>query len=338
MRALTESVLVYCKMKKILFVDTVHPILEERLLELGYFCEFDLTSSKDLIEAKIDQYVGLVIRSRFPIDELFLTKARALNFIARSGAGLENINLVAAAEKGITVFNSPEGNMDAVGEQAIGMLLMLFNQLKKGDLEVRNGIWDREGNRGVELSKKTVGIIGYGNMGSALAKKLSGFGCRVIAHDKYKTGFSEPLEGQTTASNYWQYAEEVDLATIFQETDILSIHLPLSSETHHYVNAAFLAQFKKPIYLINTARGNNVGVADLVLGLKNNTILGACLDVLAYETKSFETINSKELPNDFKYLAQSDRVILSPHVAGWTTESYFKLSSFLADKIEKKFH
>jgi D-3-phosphoglycerate dehydrogenase len=325
-------------MKKILFVDTVHPMLEERLVGLGYHCEYDLTSSKEEIETKLTRYFGLVIRSRFPIDEVFLNKASALKFIARSGAGLENINVAYAATKGIAVFNSPEGNMDAVGEQAIGMLLMLFNQLKKGDLEVRKGIWDREGNRGVELSKKTVGIIGYGNMGRALAKKLSGFGCRVIAHDKYKTSFSEPLQGKTTASNYWQYAEEVALATIFQETDILSIHLPLSRETHHYVDQVFLAQFKKPIYLINTARGNNVCVADLVLGLKNNTILGACLDVLAYETKSFETIKKKKLPEDFKYLTQADRVILSPHVAGWTTESYLKLSSFLADKIEKKFH
>ena len=313
------------RLKKILFVDTVHPILEERLLELGYICDFDLSSSKEMVENKLDQYFGLVIRSRFPIDEAFLNKATLLKFIARSGAGLENINVAYAASKGITVFNSPEGNMDAVGEQAIGMLLMLFNQLKKGDLEVREGIWDREGNRGLELSKKTVGIIGYGNMGKALAEKLSGFGCRVIAYDKYKTNFESTI------------VEEVSLETIFNATDVLSIHLPLSTETHHYVNDAFLKKFKKPIYLINTARGNNVCLADLVAALKNNTVLGACLDVLEYETKSFENINSKELPEDFKYLAQSDRVILSPHVAGWTAESYVKLSSFLADKIEASF-
>ena len=162
-------------------------------------------------------------------------------------------------------------------------------------------------------------------MGKALAQKLSGFGCRVIAYDKYKKGFASPI------------IEEVALETIFNETDVLSIHLPLSEETHHYVNTVFLNQFKKPIYIINTARGNNVCIADLVVGLKNKTVLGACLDVLEYETKSFETINSEELPNDFKYLAQSDRVILSPHVAGWTAESYVKLSSFLADKIESSF-
>jgi D-3-phosphoglycerate dehydrogenase len=325
LRPRTIRFLLYCKMKKILFVDTVHPILEERLLGLGYLCDVDLSSSKAAIENKLNQYVGLVIRSRFPIDEQFLDKAVHLKFIARSGAGLENINLGYAKTRGITVFNSPEGNMDAVGEQAIGMLLMLFNQLKKGDLEVRKGIWDREGNRGLELSKKTFGIIGYGNMGKALAEKLSGFGCRVVAFDKYKKGFGN--------SN----AEEVSLETLFQETDILSIHLPLSEETHHYVDEAFLTQFKKPIYLINTARGNNVCVADLVKSLKNKRVLGACLDVLEYETKSFETINAEELPEDFKYLAQSDQVILSPHVAGWTEESYVKLSSFLADKIEASF-
>ncbi len=311
--------------KKILFVDTVHPALEERLVELGYHCEHDLKANKQEVESRIDQYFGLVIRGRFPIDHSFLNKAASLKFIARSGAGLENIDVAYAEEKGITVFNSPEGNMDAVGEQAIGMLLMLFNQLKKGDSEVRRGVWDREGNRGLELSKKTVGIIGYGNMGNALAEKLSGFGCRVIAHDKYKSGFGSGI------------VEEVSLETIFEETDVISIHLPLSEETHHYVNAGFLTKFKKPIYLINTARGNNVCIADLVSGLKNELVLGACLDVLEYETKSFETINSEELPEDFKYLTQSDQVILSPHVAGWTQESYVKLSSFLADKIEKKF-
>ena len=313
-------------MKKILFVDTVHPILEKRLLELGYVCEHDLKSTKEEIESKIDQYFGLVIRSRFPIDEVFLNKSNSLKFIARSGAGLENINVAYSEEKGITVFNSPEGNMDAVGEQAIGMLLMLFNKLKKGDLEVRNGLWDREGNRGLELSKKTIGIIGYGNMGKALAEKLSGFGCKVIAYDKYKVDFESDI------------VKEADLETIFKETDVLSIHLPLSEETHHYVNEVFIAQFKKPIYIINTARGNNVCVADLVSSLKSKRVLGACLDVLEYETKSFETINAKKFPEDFKYLAQSDKVILSPHVAGWTQESYVKLSSFLADKIEKKFN
>lgn len=312
-------------MKKVLFLDTVHPALEQRLTGLGYVIDKDLTSSKEQIELKIEDYFGLVIRSRFPIDQQFLNKAINLKFIARSGAGLENINTLCAEQLGIEVYNSPEGNKDAVGEHVIAMLLMLFNQLKKGDFEVRNGVWDREGSRGLELAGKTVGIIGYGNMGSALAEKLTGFGCAVIAHDKYKSGYGN------------QDVKEVGLDEIFQETDVLSIHLPLSEETYHYVNAEFLSNFKKPIYLINTARGNNVVVKDLANALKSEKVLGACLDVLEYETSSFERINSSDLPEEFTYLTNSDKVILSPHVAGWTTESYKKLSSYLADKIEKTF-
>jgi D-3-phosphoglycerate dehydrogenase / 2-oxoglutarate reductase len=325
--------------KKILFLDTVHPILEERLTALGYSCEQDLTSTKQEIEAKIGNYFGVIIRSRFTIDQVFLDKATNLKFIARSGAGLENIDVKHAILKGIKVFNSPEGNRIAVGEHALGMLLMLFNQLKKGDSELRKGIWDREGNRGIEIAGKTIGIIGYGNMGSAFAKTLSGFNCRVIAYDKYKSDFEMPFKAFAHAKRAQgeKLVEEVDLETIFAETDVLSIHLPLSEETQHYVNQAFLSSFKKPIYIINTARGNNICIADLVNGLKSNQILGTCLDVLEYETKSFETISTKDFPEDFQYLIQSDKVILSPHVAGWTQESYIKLSSFLAEKIENEF-
>lgn len=326
--------------KKILFLDTVHPNLEERLTRLGYSCEEDLISPKEEIEAKIANYFGVVIRSRLTIDEVFLNKAHDLKFIVRSGSGLENIDTTYAEEKGVKVFNSPEGNRDAVGEHALGMLLMLFNQLKKGDAEVRKGIWDREGNRGLEIAGKTVGIIGYGNIGSAFAQKLSGFDCKVIAYDKYKEILRKPFEAfvGTKHAQGDTFFKEVHLEKIFEETDVLSIHLPLSEETHHYVNKDFLSRFKKPIYIINTARGNNVCVADLVEALKSNKVLGACLDVLEYETKSFETINSKDLPEDFQYLAQSEKVILSPHVAGWTQESYVKLSCFLADKIENEFN
>lgn len=312
-------------MKKVLFLDTVHPVLEERLTNLGFVCEHDHQSDKQTIEQKISNYFGLVIRSRFPIDQTFLDKATSIKFIARSGAGLENIDLSSTDKKGIKVFNSPEGNMDAVGEHAIGMLLMLFNQLKKGDTEVKSGIWDREGNRGLELSGKTVGIVGYGKMGGSFANKLQGFGCKVIAYDKYKSNFSSNT------------VEEVVLETIFNEADVLSIHLPLSEETHHYVDEQFINQFKKPIYIINTARGNNVCLSDLIEALKSKKVLGACLDVLEYETKSFENINSCELPEDFQYLVKAENVILSPHVAGWTEESYIKLSTYLADKIEKEF-
>jgi D-3-phosphoglycerate dehydrogenase len=314
----------------VLFVDSVHPILEERLSALNYVCDFDYQSSKQAIETKISQYQGLVIRSRFPIDKTFIDLATNLKFIARSGAGLENIDVAYASQKGIKVFNSPEGNMNAVGEHCVGMLLMLFNQLKKGDDEVRKGIWDREGNRGLELSGKTVGIIGYGNMGKALAKKLQGFDCKVLAYDKYKSVLRQAQDDNINVA-------EVDLPILLEEIDILSIHLPLSEETHYYVNKALINQVKKPFYLINTARGNNVCIADLVEGLKSGKVLGACLDVLEYETKSFETINNKDLPSDFQYLIQAQNVILSPHVAGWTHESYIKLSSFLADKIEREF-
>ena len=320
---------------KVLFIDSVHAILEERLAKLGVICEHDYTSTKSEIEAKINNYQGVVIRSRFTLDKTFFDAANQLKFIARSGAGLENIDVAYAEKKGVKIINSPEGNRDAVGEHAIGMLLMLFNQLKKGDAEVRNGIWDREGNRGLELSGKTVGIIGYGFMGSSLAKKLAGFDCTVLAYDKYKTGFG--MENRSPKEEGGSFVKEVNLARLKAESDIISIHLPLTEETEYYVDVNFIESVKKPFYLINTARGNHVKVADLVQALKSGKILGACLDVLEYETKSFETINKNQLPKNFVYLTQSDKVILSPHVAGWTVESYIKLSSVLADKIEGAF-
>ena len=307
-------------MHKILFIDSVHPILEERLTQMEFACEHDYSSSKEMIETKIANYIGIVIRSRFTIDKSFLDKASKLKFIARSGAGLENIDIAYAAQKNIKVFNSPEGNKDAVGEHAIGMLLMLFNKLKQGDAQVRQGIWDREGNRGIELSGKTVGILGYGNMGEALAKKLIGFDCKVIAYDKYKKDYSD------------DYTTEVSLEELFEQTDVLSIHLPLSHETKHYVNANFLNNFKKKIYLINTARGNNINTNDLVKTLQSGKVLGACLDVLEFESKSFDLENTHH--KDFEYLKNAENVILSPHVAGWTAESYQKLSEYIANKIE----
>ncbi|MGE0560327.1 MAG: 2-hydroxyacid dehydrogenase [Flavobacteriales bacterium] len=310
---------------KVLFIDSVHPILEERLLKLGIVCEHDYSSSKSEIEAKISNYQGVVIRSRFTLDKIFLDAATSLKFIARSGAGLENIDVEYAKKKGVKVIHSPAGNMDAVAEHTIGTLLMLFNQLKKGDNEVRKGIWDREGNRGLELMGKTAGIIGYGYMGSSLVKRLSGFGCTILVYDKYKSGF-----GNKTV-------KEVSLEQLKAESDIISIHLPLTEETQYYVDSNFITSVKKPFYLINTARGNHVKIADLVQALKSGKILGACLDVLEYETKSFETISKDKLPEDFVYLTQSNKVVLSPHVAGWTVESYIKLSSVLADKIEQAF-
>jgi len=307
---------------RVLFLDTVHPILQKRLSDLGYSCEFNLDSSYVEILEQISAYTGVVIRSRIPMDEKLLKEAKNLKFIARSGAGLENIDLNAANKAGITVLNSPEGNMDAVGEHAIGMLLMLFNKLREGDIEVRKGIWNREKNRGIELAKMTVGIIGYGNMGSTLAKKLCGFGCEIVAYDKYKKGFGS------------KSVREVGLEELQSISDVISIHLPLSAETQHYVNDTFIDSCRKPFFLINTARGKHVSISSLLKGMADNKVRGACLDVLEYETKSFENLSYRELPSDFVELAKSPNVVLSPHVAGWTNESYVKLSSFLADKIE----
>ncbi|MCC7331285.1 MAG: 2-hydroxyacid dehydrogenase [Flavobacteriales bacterium] len=312
------------KLSKVLFIDSVHPILEERLVTLGIHCEHDYHSSKSQLENTIQNYQGIVIRSRFTIDKVFIDKAKQLKFIARSGAGLENIDVEYAEKSGIKIINSPEGNRNAVGEHALGMLLMLFNQLKKGDHEVRNQIWDREGNRGLEIEGKTVGIIGYGNTGSSFAKKLSGFDCRVIAFDKYKSVESK-------------FAENVTLDYLKNCSDIISIHLPLTKETEFFIDETFIDSCSKPFYLINTARGNHVKTADLINGLRTKKVLGACLDVLEYETKSFETIASDNLPEDFLFLSKSEQVVLSPHVAGWTIESYKKLSSVLADKIEQLF-
>jgi D-3-phosphoglycerate dehydrogenase len=311
------------QISRVLFLDSVHPVLEEFLTEKSISCEHNYTSTYKELLGEINNFDGLVIRSRFPLDKEFLSKAQHLKFIARSGAGLENIDLEAAKKFEIEVFNSPEGNMDAVGEQAIAMLLMLFNNLLQADAEARQGIWKREENRGIELKGKTLGIIGFGKMGSALAEKLQGFGVTILAHDKYKNNFAPT------------YVQEVSLQKLQAESDIVSIHLPLSTETVHYLNEEFITKMKKPFYLINTARGKHVSLEALLKGLKNKKVLGACLDVLEIEKKSFE--NLTELPPVFTELAKRKDVILSPHIAGWTKESYLKLSSFLAEKIEKKF-
>jgi len=307
-------------LKKVLFIDRVHPYLEETLKRHGFQCEHDYSSSYNNIQKKLSEYEGLVIRSRIPVNKALLKEGSNLKFIARSGAGLENIDLAAAKELGIAVYNSPEGNMDAVGEHAIGMLLSLFNHLSKADREVRAGIWDREGNRGLELAGRTVGIIGFGHMGSAFAKKLSGFDCRILAYDKYRKGYAP------------SYAEEVSLDTLKTESEIISIHLPLSEETDRYINSDFIGSCQKPFFLINTARGRHVVIADLLQAIESKKIQGACLDVLEFEKQSFD-LTLDDMPEDFKQLAENEKVILSPHVAGWTRESYVKLSRFLAEKI-----
>lgn len=304
----------------ILFVDRVHDVLEQTLLDAGWHCDHDYDSDRSALLQNLTNYHGIVIRSRVPIDSEFLAAAPNLQFIARAGAGLENIDLKASEERNVKVFNVPEANRDAVGEHAVGMLLMLLNHLKRADAEVRNGIWRRAENRGTEISGKTVGIIGFGQMGSAFAEKLRGFGCRILAYDKYHNDAPD-------------YVNHVDLKTLQQEANIISFHTPLTEETTYYLNKQFAADCAKPFYLINTARGKIVETRALVEGLKSGKIAGACLDVLEYEAASFEKLHAENLPEDFRYLTASENVILSPHIAGWTHESHYKLSRFLGDKI-----
>ena len=306
-------------MKKVLFIDSVHPYLWNELQNEGYTCfeGYDFTE-KDIIEQHHDAY-GIVIRSRIRINANFLSHFNNLTFIARAGSGIENIDINYANSKNILLINAPEGNKQAVAEHVLGMLLSLFNNLNKADSEVKKGIWQREENRGIELSGKTVGIIGYGNNGSALAKLLSGFDTKVLAYDKYKRKYTS------------KYAIESDIQTIFEQTDILSLHIPLSEETQHLVNDRFLKQFHKPIYLINTSRGPCLDTKSLVENLKSGKVLGACLDVLEHEKTSFENLSKQT--TDLKQLIDSDKVILSPHIAGWTKESELKIAQVLLRKI-----
>jgi D-3-phosphoglycerate dehydrogenase len=312
-------------MRKILFIESVHEILQQKLESAGFVCEQHYDKNREAILSIIPDYFGVVVRSRISIDQEFIDAATNMKFIARSGSGLENIDVAYAEAKGITVFNSPEGNRDAVGEHAIGMLLMLLNNLKQADADVRAGKWPREENRGYEIAGKSVGIIGYGLMGSAFAEKLSGFGARVIAYDKYKTNYSD------------EFVREVDLRTVFQNADIVSLHLPLTKETHYFADATFFSSFVKPIYFLNTARGKNLDTNALVNALRTGKVKGACLDVIEYEKISLEGLENDQRTDDLKHLIESNNVILSPHIAGWTHESYYKLSDVLAEKILAKF-
>lgn len=312
-------------MKKVLFVDDTHPVLREELMQMGFQCdEFTGKSSEDCKNV-IGQYFGAVIRSKVAFDAEMLKAAGQLRFIARVGAGMESIDVEYAETHGIECFNSPEGNRDAVGEHAIGMLLSLLNHLNRADNEVRAGIWRREANRGIEIKGKTIGIIGYGNMGSAFARRLKGFDCSVIAYDKYKTGFGD------------EYVTECKMDRIFAESDIVSLHLPLNAETRYLVDEEYLNHFRNKIWLINTSRGPIVNTAALVEAMKSDKVRGAALDVLEYEKTSFEAMDAQSFPDPLKYLAESENVILSPHIAGWTEESKYKLAKVLADKIRIHF-
>ena len=310
---------------KVIHLDTNHPLLINQLNKLGFTNDEDYLSSKEDIEAKIHNYDGFIIRSRFKIDKAFIDKSTNLKFIGRVGAGLENIDCEYAISKNIALIAAPEGNRNAVGEHTLGVLLSLFNKLNKADKEIRAGKWLREENRGLELDGKTIGLIGYGNMGKSFAKKLKGFDVDVLCYD---------IKSNVGDEN----CKQVSLEELQKRSDILSLHTPQTILTRNMINKAFINRFKKSFWLLNTARGTSVVTKDLVEALKSGKILGAGLDVLEYEKSSFENLFSdNNLPEAFKYLIASENVILSPHVAGWTIESNEKLAQTIVDKIKAKF-
>lgn len=307
---------------KILLLDKNHPLITEQLLAKNFVLEEDFISSYDEVCHKIENYDGIIIRSRIPLDKNFLEKGKNLKFIARVGAGMENIDIPVAENLGIQLINSPEGNRDSVAEHVIGMLLILMNRLFIASQEVKNGIWKREENRGDELLGKTVGLIGYGNMGKATAKRFSGFGCKVIFHD-ILPGLSD------------EYASQVTLEELKNSADILSLHIPLTAETLYLVDEKFISEMKNDFYFVNTARGKNVETKYLVNALKSGKIKGACLDVLEYEKPSFENIETEN--EDLQYLLESEKTIVTPHIAGWTHQSKEKLAQVIVDKIKASY-
>lgn len=310
---------------KVLLLDTNHHLLEQRLADAGFRCDYFDELTLPNLKHIIGDYSGIIVRSRFKLDKDVLTLAKKLTFIGRVGAGMEGIDIDYCESHGIRCFNAPEGNRNAVGEHALGMLLVLMNRLLIADHEVRKGIWRREENRGIELEGRTVGIIGYGNTGGAFAKKLSGFDCTVLAYDKYKSGFSD------------DFVTECNMERIFSKADVLSLHVPLTDETRSLVDKDYLSKFEKNIILINTSRGHCVHTSDLVDALQSGKVTGAALDVLEYEKLSFENLLDNELPEAFKALIASDKVILSPHIAGWTHDSKLKLAGVIANKILAEF-
>ncbi len=304
---------------KVLFLDKTHPVLPKMLQNLGleivYYDELANEHPDNLSE-----FLGIIVRSKV-LDENFMQKFPKLKFIGRVGAGMENIDLKYTEKKGIQCVNSPEGNRDAVGEHTLGMLLNLTNRLNIADREMRNGQWKREENRGHEIGHMTIGIFGYGNMGSAFAEKISGFNARVIGYDKYKRNYSNHL------------VEEVDLEGFFKEADVVSFHIPLTQETEFLIDNTFINQFQKNIYILNTSRGKILKTTDLVQNLKTGKVKGAALDVFEYEFNNFETLFVKDIPTEIQYLMDSNNVILTPHIAGWTYESKYKLAMVVGEKI-----
>lgn len=304
---------------RVLIVDKMHESISPLLEAIGLQPDYQPNIKKEEIPGALKDAIGMVVRSKVFVDENLLQPAQSLRFVARAGAGVDNVDTQFLEQRNISLINAPEGNRDALAEHAMGMLLALFNRLIWADREVRNGIWDREGNRGYELMHRTVGIFGYGYMGQALAKRLSSFGCRVIAYDKYKQGFGD------------EYAEEVTLDTLFAETEVLSLNVPLTEETRFLADNAFFSQFKKPFHFLNTSRGEVASLGSLVQHMKEGKILGAALDVL--ENEKLDTL-SEEQKAAMEYLTQSENTILSPHVAGWSFESYEKINQTLVKKIQ----
>jgi D-3-phosphoglycerate dehydrogenase len=311
--------------RRVIFLDNTHPFLFQRLTELGFVCEAQYQTPRPALLAQLGDCFGLVLRSRLRIDAELMNQAEQLAFVARSGVGLEHIDLDYAAQRGVQVLSSPEGSRDTVAEHAIGMLLMLMNKLGLADRQIRAGQWVRSPNRGIEIKGKTIGIIGYGNMGSAFAQKISGFGARLLAYDKFKTQYADHL------------VQEVQLEQIWAEADIVSLHIPYLPENHYFVNDAFLQGFHKPIFLLNTARGTVLNTADLVKNLESGRVLGAGLDVFEYEEQSFENLDPSTLPAPFQYLRQADNVVLTPHLGGSSVESNEGHAKVLAQKIEHLF-
>lgn len=309
-------------MKKVFFLDTVHPILAERLSQSGeYTCIDAHTWTREACQNQLKDAHGIVIRSRFTMDESFLQFTPELQFIARSGAGMENIDVAYCAKRGIQLYNAPEGNRNAVAEHALGMLLSMMNKIHTANRDVKNGIWDREGNRGVELDGKTVGIIGFGNNGKAFAKKLRGFDITLLAYDKYKTGFGD------------DFVIEATLEAVLRKSDVISFHIPQNEETIHYADQEFFDALGKPIYLLNLSRGKIVETKSLIQSIQSGITISAALDVNEFEKKSFEHFFEEEVSDELKFLLESDKILLTPHVGGWTQESNYKLSDVLADKI-----
>lgn len=301
---------------RVLIVDDIHPIFIEKMEAFGLQVDYKPNIQLEETLTILSNYEVLVIRSKFRVESEVLLAGGNLKCIGRAGAGMDNINEELTEQAGIKLLNAPEGNRDAVGEHLIGMLLSLMNNLVRANIEVRAGAWRREENRGVELGGKTVALIGYGNNGQAMARKLSGFGVRVIAYDKYKTGFSDA------------YVQEVSMEQIVKEADVLSLHIPLTRETRNLINAEYLLHFRKPFFFLNAARGEIVDVGAVLKAIQDGKILGAAFDVLPVE--KFPAMLQSSWYDE---LRKNEKVLLSPHVAGWTVESYYKLADVLADKV-----